>query len=67
MFGGLCTVLEDEKHVIFDCTRYRNIRHKYSDLIIVNNTIKLFLNPKVKEIKDTAMFLHEIEKVLEKK
>ena len=62
----LCIVLEGEYHVIFDCIRYRSIRQKYSDLIKVNNTTKLFLNPKVAEIKDTTMFLHDIENVLEK-
>ena len=57
---NVCNILEDERHVIYKCPRYREIRIKYEHLI-ANDNIKQFLNPKYGTIKDTACFLYDIE------
>ena len=56
----LCDVLHDEKNAIFECIRYIYLRQRYDFLINVNYSVKMFLNPKPNEIKDTAIYLHEI-------
>ena len=56
-----CNVLEDEEHVIFQCERYNNLRAKYVDLLNETVNIKGFLDPKLKNIIETANFILEVE------
>ena len=56
---SVCFVLEDEMHVIFDCVRFNEIRKKTA-----NYNIQMFLNPSVAQVKRTAMYLHQLEKVI---
>ena len=57
----LCNVLEDERHVVFDCSRYDHIRTKYQHLVVDNN-IQSFLNPTFVDMVDTANFIYDIER-----
>ena len=56
-----CDILEDEKHVVFVCSRYNPIRERFQKLLTKNNDIKLFLNPSFEYLHDTAQFLLEVE------
>ena len=56
----LCSVLEDERHVIFTCPRYHQIRQEYNHLVN-NRDVAQFLNPTFEMIKDTASFIKGIE------
>ena len=58
----VCRVIEDEYHAIFVCPLYRDIRTDYPHLISSNN-ISAFFNPNYDHVRDTACFLHEIEKL----
>ena len=40
-----CEVLEDERHVIFQCPRYNDIRQQHEGLLQRRYNIELFLNP----------------------
>ena len=60
-----CNVLEDENHAIFCCPRFTLLRYKYKEVLQRNNTVKKYLNPSLPDVKATAMFLHDIEKLLE--
>ena len=61
----LCDDIENEYHVIFNCPLYNSVRKSYPNLVAANN-ISEFLNPDFNKMKDTALFLHEIEKVRKK-
>ena len=50
---------------IFWCPRFTLLRYKYKELLQRNNTVKKYLNPSLPDVKATAMFLHDIEKLLE--
>ena len=41
-----CDVLEDEKHALFVCEAYREIRSHFTQLLETNPTVKELLNPK---------------------
>ena len=56
-----CELLEDEKHVIFDCPLYDTIRRKYDALLMDRNNIKLLLNPTIDYAMETARLIREIE------
>ena len=55
-----CKLLEDEFHVVFVCPLYNTARRKYQHLL-ASNSIAMFLNPCFENMRDTALFLHEIE------
>ena len=61
-----CYEVEDESHVIFKCQRYNAVREKYKNLLTQNNNICKFLNPDLNEVKETAKYLHDIEKLRDK-
>ena len=56
-----CDILEDEKHVVFVCSRYNLIRDRFRNLLSRSTDIKLFLNPSFEYMHDTAKFLLEVE------
>ena len=60
----ICLVVEDEQHVIYQCPRFRIVHQKFNDILKKNCTIDLFLNPKLEDIKTTASFLHDIERII---
>ena len=63
----ICDVCyEIESHVIFKCPRYNLVREKYNNLLTKNNNVCKFLNPSINEIKETANYLHDIEKLRNK-
>ena len=62
----VCYEIEDESHVIFKCPRYNIVREKYNNLLTTNNNVCKFLNPSINEIKETANYLHDIEKLRNK-
>ena len=57
-----CNILEDERHVIFDCPLYHNIRHNYEQILTTNDNITNILNPSYESITDVASLLYDIEK-----
>ena len=62
-----CLVVEDEKHAIFECRLYNEVRHKYPEIFKPPQTVKTFLNPKSKEdLYNVGKVLFEIEKIQEK-
>ena len=56
----MCKVVEDERHVVFECPRYTNIRNQYNHLTI-NRNINSFLQPGYNDMIDTASFIYAIE------
>ena len=56
----MCDVVEDEKHVIFECPRYGEIRTNYEHLTN-DGDISNFLNPEYGNLVDTAKFIYDIE------
>ena len=61
-----CDIVEDEKHVIFVCPAYNNLRQSFSSLFVKNNSVGSFLDPPYNEANKVAGFLYAIEKVREK-
>ena len=58
----ICSIVEDEIHVMFHCPLYCDLRSNHADLLSSKNSVKMFLNPKNKnELYDTANMLKEIE------
>ena len=58
----VCFVVEDEKHVIFDCLRYHNIRNQFGYLFTNCRNVKDILNPKTSEFaKLVGKYLKLIE------
>ena len=57
-----CNILEDERHVIFDCPLYHNIRRNYEQILTTNDNITNILNPSYELITDVASLLYDIEK-----
>ena len=54
--------IEDEKHVIFVCTYYNDIRCKYRNFINRNNSIQKIMNPmNIEDCCLIAKLLMEIE------
>ena len=60
----VCNVLDDEEHAIFRCAKFQLIRMDYVDLLLKYNTIHLFLNPTVKDVRYVVTYLHKIEKLI---
>ena len=58
----VCNSLEDEKHVIYLCPRYNDIRLQQTTLLERLPTIAELLNPGDTDMKETASLLHSIEK-----
>ena len=56
----ICDVVEDEKHVVYECPRYREIRNNYEHLTN-DGDISNFLNPEYGNMMDTAKFIYDIE------
>ena len=57
-----CDVVEDEKHVIYDCRAYNTLRNDYTELLETYPTVKQILNPKDKEMAEkVGMLLKLIE------
>ena len=57
-----CDVVEDEKHVIYDCRAYNSIRNEYQELLETCPTVKQILNPQDKEkAEKIGMLLKAIE------
>ena len=61
----LCNVIEDEYHVIFSCPLYNSIRMDCPNLVECNSISK-FLDPTYNNMKETALFIHEVEKTRNK-
>ena len=62
---NLCLCVEDEKHVIFNCPRFRIPRMNFIDILRKNCSIQKFLNPGIDDVMVTASFLHAIEKIID--
>ena len=58
----MCRSIEDEQHVVFTCPRYDEIRTHHTQLLEQSSTIAEILNPRYNLLKDTAIFLRDIEK-----
>ena len=57
-----CDVLEDEKHAIFSCDAYEEIRSDHEELLQANPSVKLLLNPKDKDTAhEVGCYLKQIE------
>ena len=63
---AICHVLEDEDHVIFECTVFNDTRIKFNRPLSINNTVKKVLYPKYEVIKETSKLLYEIDNIKEK-
>ena len=59
-----CDVLEDEKHAIYVCDAYKEIRNNHKELLQANPSVKQLLNPKD---KDTAYKLGCLLKQIEER
>ena len=56
--------IEDEHHVIFDCSLYKDIREKYREYLLKNNSVKLILDPISEEdFCSAAKLLIDIESI----
>ena len=62
----ICDIMEDEKHVIFNCLVYNTIRQSFRILFSDNISVSSFLEPPVTNLNMVATFLHGVEKVREK-
>ena len=58
---NLCSILEDECHVIFVCPLYSHIRQNYRYLFQRISSINNFLNPSSNDAKFVAKVLLDIE------
>lgn len=57
-----CAVIEDEQHILFECTVFMSIRHNYSSILSRKNSVKSLLNPNnISDVYDVANYLQEIE------
>ena len=59
-----CKVLEDEKHAIYYCSLYRNIRSKYLEFLQRYPSVNKVFNPYPSRVSDAIIlgnFLNEIE------
>ena len=57
-----CDVLEDEKHAIFSCEAYQEIRNDHKELLEANPSVKEMLNPKDKDTAhEVGCYLKQIE------
>ena len=62
-----CLVVEDEKHTLFECRLYNQVRAKYPQVFNGPHDVKSILNPKSRQdIYDVANILFQIEKIHEK-
>ena len=57
----MCDLVEDEKHVIYICPRYNDLRQQHAQLVERLATVSEFLNPNENDMKEAASFLRSIE------
>ena len=57
----MCDLVEDEKHVIYICPRYNDLRLQHAQLVERLATVSEFLNPNENDMKEAASFLRSIE------
>ena len=62
-----CGVIEDERHAIYICPAFEDIRKNHLRLLEKYNSINRFLNPDPTDILEVADFLSEVDKVLNKR
>ena len=62
-----CGVIEDERHAIYDCPAFEDIRKNHPRLLEKYNSINRFLNPDPTDIIEVSNFLTEIDKILNKR
>ena len=62
-----CSVIEDERHAIYDCPAFDGIRQDHVELLEKYSSINTFLNPDRTDIAEVANFLSEIDKILNKR
>ena len=57
----MCNFVEDERHVIYMCPRYDDLRVLHASLVERLSTVAEFLNPNENDMKEVASFLRGIE------
>ena len=57
----MCNTVEDERHVIYICPRYDDLRVQHTTLVERLTTVAEFLNPNENDMKEVASFLRGIE------
>ena len=62
-----CGVIEDERHAIYICPAFEDIRKNHLRLLEKYNSINRFLNPDPTDILEVADFLSEVDNVLNKR
>ena len=65
---SVCPVVEDEHHVLLNCSLYTTFREKFRKLLVRNNSsINSLLNPiSISEAEELGAFLIDIEKIRQK-
>lgn len=58
-----CDILDDFKHILFNCKKYQNIRNKY-DIFKQNDAVKILKENNEKSFNDINIYLKEINKFL---
>ena len=58
----ICDILEDEYHVVFVCPKYDVARRGHEQLLS-NKDISAFLDCSFPNIQETALILHDIERI----